>query len=153
MWSEIWKAVRGLKYSSFRFLFLVIFLGIFQQISFSFELNRFAFDFSSRNLLASESFNPWLMAIDERILNRKQISHLVLENRPNEYRLTILVSDRFPYSYKAQSYPFFIQVNSETELLQLSKVWDQYLETGGEVYIRLKGSQIVGYRFLQKNEE
>ncbi len=87
--------------------------------------------------------NPWLWQPTTRVLTRKNVSHLVVEKRPSHYRVTMLVSDRYPYSFKGSNFPFFIRFETEKEALDWTEKLDQYLVSGERFTIRLKGSEIV----------
>lgn len=86
--------------------------------------------------------NPWNRLPTTRVLSRKEVSHIVLESRTNHYRVTLIVSDRFPYNYKVNSFPFFFRIDSEKEALDLAAKMDQYLDTGKSFTITLNGSEI-----------
>ncbi len=93
-------------------------------------------------------YNPWNLTIFERIIHRKHVSHLVIESRKDHYRLTLILSDRFPYNFKSRQYAFFIRFFSEIEALEASKLFDKQLDSGKEIYIQLEGSEIVKYKFI-----
>lgn len=95
--------------------------------------------------LFSAETNPWDLPIHERIINRKHVSHIVIETRADHTRVTLLLSERFPYNYKARSGSFFIRVNDEKEALELSEKLDKYLESGWNLKIYLSGSEITRY--------
>jgi hypothetical protein len=99
------------------------------------------------SIIFSET-NPWSLPIFERIVNRKQISHIIFENRATEYRISFLVCDRFPYNYKSKSYAFFIKFNSADERQKRADEFDKHLEEGKEVKFYLNGSEIKKYEFL-----
>lgn len=92
--------------------------------------------------------NPWGLSIFERILNRKHISHIVMETRPDHYRVTLITSDRFPYNYKSTSYPFYLKYKTASEARIVAKSFDEHLDKGLEIKIFLKGSEIVSYKLL-----
>lgn len=94
-------------------------------------------------------YNPWNLRISERIIHRKHVSHIILEARTDHYRVTLILSDRFPYNYKSRQYYFFARCTSEKEAMELSKLLDKQLDSGKEIYIRLDGSEIIGYRFFE----
>ncbi|XDD51935.1 hypothetical protein AB3N59_06265 [Leptospira sp. WS92.C1] len=108
---------------------------------FYFLLPMFLFVFP---LLSAES-NPWSLPIHERIINRKHVSHIVIDTRRDHVRVTLLLNERFPYNYKATSGSFFIRVNNEKEALEVSEKLDQYLESGWNIKIYLSGSEITRY--------
>ncbi len=92
--------------------------------------------------------NPWTLTISERVVNRKNVSHIVIETRTDHFRVNLILSDRFPYNYKSVSYPFFIRVFDAKNANQLAKNLDSILDTGKNVYIQLNGSEIVKYTLL-----
>lgn len=94
-------------------------------------------------------YNPWNLRINERIIHRKHVSHIVLESRTDHYRVTLILSDRFPYNFKTRQHSFFARCMSEKEAFELSKLFDKQLDSGREIYIRLDGSEIIGYRFFE----
>lgn len=97
--------------------------------------------------LFADVTNPWDLTMEERIVNRKHISHIVLETSPQGFRLTLLINERFPYNYKSKSGPFyFIKVNNAKEGLELAEKLDRYLVSGHNLLIRLNGSEILEYR-------
>lgn len=85
-------------------------------------------------------------------MNRKNISHIVLENRPEYFRVTLIVSDRFPYNYKAVSYPLYIPVASASEALSKARELDKYLDCGYNMKVILNGSEIIDYQLDPKIE-
>lgn len=91
--------------------------------------------------------NPWDLSIQERIINRKNVSHIVMDGRMDEYRLVLIVSDRYPYNYKQVSFPFFFRLRNEKEAVNLMVKISNYLETGENMTIRLEGSEIKAVIF------
>jgi len=79
---------------------------------------------------------------EKRVINRKNISHIVVSSAGDGYFVTLLVSDRFPYNYKSTSYPLYYRVSGEREGLALSEKLNKYLETGKNLTIYLNGSKI-----------
>lgn len=112
---------------------------------------------ASNLLLAGVVFavdiNPWNLTIQERILTRKNISHLLIDPRRDEYRLVLITSERYPYNYKSQSFPLFFRLETETEAMDLMNKMDKYLESGEAITIRLNGSEIRGVIFHNPYEE
>jgi hypothetical protein len=104
-------------------------------------------------LSQSKDLNPWRLSLQERILTRKNISHILVDPRQEEFRLVLLVSDRFPYNYKQTSFPFFFRLQNEKEAGYLLKKISDYLETGEAMTIRLNGSEIKGVIFHEPYEE
>jgi len=86
--------------------------------------------------------NPWNRLPTTRVLSRKDVSHIVLESRTDHIRVTLLVSERFPYNYKATSTPFFFRMEDEKKAMELATQLDQYLDTGKSLTIMLSGSEV-----------
>ncbi|WP_109020351.1 hypothetical protein [Leptospira kobayashii] len=86
--------------------------------------------------------NPWNRLPTTRVLSRKEVSHIVLEARTDHFRVTLLVSERFPYNYKASSHPFFFRMEDEKKALELANTLDNYLDSGKAFTITLIGSEI-----------
>ncbi len=86
--------------------------------------------------------NPWNRLPTTRVLSRKEVSHIVLEPRIDHYRVTLLVSERFPYNYKAVSSPFFFRLEDQKKAIDLASQLDLYLESGKSFTITLAGSEI-----------
>ncbi len=103
--------------------------------------------------LYAEEVNPWNLSISERIINRKNVSHIIIDPRENEYRLVLLVSDRFPYNYKQVSFPFYFRLRNEQESIMLMKKISDYLETGQNITIHLEGSVITKVIFHKPYHE
>lgn len=99
--------------------------------------------------LASET-NPWGLSLFERIVNRKHISHIVMETRPDHYRVSLIVSDRFPYNYKSTSYPFFLRYQDAKTAQETARNLDKHLDLGLEIKLFLKGSEVTSYKLLGK---
>jgi hypothetical protein len=97
--------------------------------------------------------NPWDLSISERILTRKNISHMVIDPRREEYRLVLITGDRYPYNYKAVSFPFFLRFENEVEAYQMMKKLDKYLESGQRISLFLKGSEIKKIIFHEPYEQ
>jgi hypothetical protein len=93
--------------------------------------------------------NPWGLSLFERIVNRKHISHIVMEVRPDHYRVSLIVSDRFPYNYKSTSYAFFIRYQDAKTAQDTAKLLDKHLDAGYEVKLFLKGSEISSYKLIE----
>ena len=98
--------------------------------------------------ISSIEYNPWNLDIMERIVSRKNISHIIVEPRTEYYRVTFIVSDRFPYNYKSRQGFFFLRCTNVDDAYELAKEFDKYLVTGKEIYFKLNGSEITHYRFL-----
>ncbi|MDF3819300.1 hypothetical protein P3G55_05285 [Leptospira sp. 96542] len=86
--------------------------------------------------------NPWNLRPDVRILSRKEVSHIVFEKREDHFRVTLVVSERFPYNYKGISSTFFFRLEDEKKAMDLANQMDKYLDTGKTFTITLNGSEI-----------
>jgi len=97
--------------------------------------------------------NPWGLSIFERIVNRKHISHIVMETRADHFRVSLIVSDRFPYNFKSQSYTFFLRYQDPTTAQETAKKLDKHLDLGLEIKLFLIGSEIKSYKLLGRENE
>ena len=95
--------------------------------------------------------NPWGLSLFERIVNRKHISHIVMEVRPDHYRVSLIVSDRFPYNFKSTSYFFFLRYQDAKTAQTTANILDKHLDQGLEVKLFLKGSEVTSYRLPGKD--
>jgi len=86
--------------------------------------------------------NPWNRLPTIRVLTRKDVSHIVLESKTDHIRVTLLVSERFPYNYKATSSPFFFRMEDEKKAMELATQLDQYLDSGKSLTITISGSEV-----------
>ncbi|TGK34886.1 hypothetical protein EHQ12_06290 [Leptospira gomenensis] len=89
--------------------------------------------------------NPWSLPLGERIVNRKHVSHIVIESRTDHFRVTLLLNERFPYNYKSTAASLFIRVRNEKEAMDVSEKLDRYLESGWNMKLYLSGSEITRY--------
>ena len=112
---------------------------------------KFIFYLFTAFSLASET-NPWGLSLFERIVNRKHISHIVMETRSDHYRVSLVVSDRFPYNYKSSSYAFFIRYQDANTAQETAKKLDKHLDLGLDVKLFLKGSEIKSYKLLENGK-
>ena len=72
-----------------------------------------------------------------------------MEVRPDHYRVSLIVSDRFPYNYKSTSYAFFIRYKDAKTAQDTAKLLDKHLDAGYEVKLFLKGSEISSYKLIE----
>ncbi|MCZ8156473.1 MAG: hypothetical protein O9264_10170 [Leptospira sp.] len=86
--------------------------------------------------------NPWNRLPNVRVLSRKDVSHIVLEARPDHFRVTLLVAERHPYNFKSTSFPFFFRFENESQAMDMAKKLDKYLDSGKSMTISLSGSEI-----------
>jgi len=98
------------------------------------------------------SYNPWELKITERVVNRKQVSNIILETRNDHYRVTLLVSDRFSYNYKSKSYPFYYKMINEKNAVKAAQKLDKYLDKGFDITLHLKGSEILSFTYHEPLE-
>ncbi|WCL50264.1 hypothetical protein [Leptospira sp. GIMC2001] len=100
-----------------------------------------------------QEINPWDLSIQERILTRKNISHIVLDPRKEEYRVSLITSERYPYNFKSVSFPLFFRLETEEQAMRMMRKLDAYLETGEAITVQLKGSEIKGVIFHEPYEQ
>ena len=96
----------------------------------------------------SQDFNPWNISPFERLIHRKNVSHMLIDPRPDHYRLVLILSDRFPYNYKSRQHGFYLKFHTEKEALATLKAFDKQLDSGFQIYLKLQGSRIIDHKFL-----
>lgn len=74
-----------------------------------------------------------------------------MEVRPDHYRVSLIVSDRFPYNFKSTSYAFFIRYQDAKTAQATASILDKHLDQGLEVKLFLKGSEITSYKLISKD--
>jgi len=92
-------------------------------------------------------FNPWNLDITKRVIHRKDVSHILVDPRVDHYRVVLVIGDRFPYNYKSRQYGLYIKVSSAEEAYQLLKSFDEQLDFGREIFLKLNGSRIMEWTF------
>lgn len=97
--------------------------------------------------ISSGEFNPWNLDITQRVIHRKNVSHILVDPRVDHFRVVLILGDRFPYSYKSRQYGLFIKVTSEEEAYKLLKSFDEQLDSGREIFLKLNGSRIMEWNF------
>jgi hypothetical protein len=117
-----------------------------------FLFSIYFFVFYSNQNYAIE-FNPWDLDINQRVLDRKTISQIIIDPRVNEYRLVLIASERYPYNFKTSSFAFFFRLKTVEEANNLMHKIDRYLETGQQITVKLSGSEIKGVIFHEPYEK
>jgi hypothetical protein len=107
-------------------------------------VTRLLIYFSFCIFLFSEE-NPWNDPFHQRVIHRKNVQHIVFDVHSKEKRLVILVSERFPYNYKGNSYPLYLPLKEEEKPLDIAEIWDRHLDSGKSISLKINGSIIVKY--------
>jgi hypothetical protein len=102
------------------------------------------------SVYTESDFNPWNLKIFERLIHRKNVSHLLIDPREDHYRVVLILSDRFPYNYKSRQYGFYIKAENEIEANQIMNSFDKQLQSGFQIYLKLNGSRVIDYKFLDR---
>jgi hypothetical protein len=88
----------------------------------------------------------------ERVLNRKHVYQLVVENFDNKYSLTLLVHHPKPWGRKSKAHPLYIIFSDIKRVKELFNYLDKYLESGYNLKIWLEGSRITKIYFFRDNK-
>jgi hypothetical protein len=127
------------------------------KISMNFTIKLYSIFILSSLLIVSSifsiEFNPWDLSIDQRVLDRKTISQIVIDPRVDEFRLVLIASERYPYNFKTVSFAFFFRLATFEEANQLMHKIDRYLESGQQMTVKLDGSEIKGVIFHEPYEK
>lgn len=100
-----------------------------------------------------EEFNarykyPVYDTLFEKIVWERKVSHLVMEFHRDEYRVTLLMMEEYPFNYKAQNYPIYFSYPTFGEAAQKFETMNLFLRNNGVMAVGLKGSQIIHERIL-----
>ena len=79
----------------------------------------------------------------EKTVWRRKVSHLVIEERNDRHRVTLLMISPYPYSYKSKNYAIYYELNSHKAALTKFKKLDLLLQNDGVLRVKLQGSQIT----------
>lgn len=100
-----------------------------------------------------EEFNarykyPVYDTLFEKIVWERKVSHLVMEIHRDEYRVTLLMMEEYPFNYKAQNYPIYFAYPTFGEAAKKFEALNLFLRNEGVMAVGLKGSQIIHERIL-----
>ncbi|MCX7633392.1 MAG: hypothetical protein N2Z22_08690 [Turneriella sp.] len=84
----------------------------------------------------------------EKIVWERKVSHLVLEYKNGEHRVTLLMMDEYPWNYKAQNYPIYFAFQDFTAASNKFHELNHFLRNNGVMAVGLSGSRIVHERVL-----
>lgn len=84
----------------------------------------------------------------EKIVWERKVSHLVMEFQGNEYRVTLLMMDEYPYNYKGQNYPIHFAFKSFADAAKKFESLNLFLRNNGVMAVGLDGKRIVKERVL-----
>ncbi len=84
----------------------------------------------------------------EKIVWERKVSHLAMEFHSNEYRVTLLMMQEYPYNYKDQNYPIHFAFKSFPEAAKKFEAMNHFLRNNGVMAVGLDGKKIVRERIL-----
>ena len=84
----------------------------------------------------------------EKIVWERKVSHLVMEFHNQEYRVTLLMMEEYPYNYKGQNYPIHFAFRSFAEAAKKYESMNHFLRNNGVMAVGLEGKKIVKERIL-----
>jgi hypothetical protein len=84
----------------------------------------------------------------EKIVWERKVSHLVMEFHNNEYRVTLLMMEEYPYNYKGQNYPIHFAFKTFPEAAKKFEAMNLFLRNNGVMAVGIEGKKIVKERIL-----
>lgn len=84
----------------------------------------------------------------EKIVWERKVSHLVMEFHNNEYRVTLLMMQEYPYNYKSENYPIHFAFKSFGDAAKKFETMNLFLRNNGVMAVGLDGKKIVRERVL-----
>jgi len=92
----------------------------------------------------------------EKIVWERKVSHLVMEfhgsraesRESDEYRVTLLMMQEYPYNYKDQNYPIHFAFKTFAEAAKKFEAMNHFLRNNGVMAVGLEGKKIVKVRVL-----
>lgn len=134
---------------------LIVFCSMFTFLGFniyaddpaieSMEYYKLHFEKKPKHILADTLF--------ERTVWHKKVSHIVLEERQDTFRVTLLMILPHPHNYKSQNYAIYYQFDNYTAAFK-KLVWlDDFLKHNGVARVTLDGSLIVKENILYEESK
>ena len=99
----------------------------------------------SPRLLAQNSYASYTY----RLVNRKHISHILYESSKKEHFITLLARHRGGHAWYAKSHALYYPCPGPRQCMQSLLKLDRFLRTGQNMELSLKGSEIIGFRFVK----
>ncbi|MBS0619293.1 MAG: hypothetical protein JSR44_13985 [Spirochaetes bacterium] len=92
----------------------------------------------------------------EKIVWERKVSHLTMEfhssragaKDSNEYRVTLLMMDEYPWNYKGQNYPIHFAYKTFAEAAAKFEYLNNFLRNSGVMAVGIEGKKIVKERIL-----
>ncbi len=101
-----------------------------------------------RNEFEARYKYPVYDTLFEKIVWERKVSHLVMEFHSNEYRVTLLMMEEYPYNYKGQNYPIHFAFKTFPEAAQKFEAMNHFLRNNGVMAVGIEGKKIVKERVL-----
>lgn len=73
----------------------------------------------------------------------KKVSHLVIEETGDFYKVTLLMIEPHPENYKSQNYPLYYKYDTFSEAFEKLTWLDNFLKANGVLRIHIFGSEII----------
>ena len=84
----------------------------------------------------------------EKIIWHRKVSHLVLGEHNGKHRVTLLMIEEYPYSYKGLNYPIHFEFDRFDQASKQLAYLDQFLRKNGVMAVGLKGNTVSHSRVL-----
>lgn len=96
--------------------------------------------------------HPLADTLFERTVWHKKVSHIVLEEKKNSTRVTLLMILPYPHNYKSQNYAIYYEFKTYQQAFEKFVWLNQFLKDNGVARVTLNGSTIVKEEILYSKE-
>ena len=105
-----------------------------------------------RNEFEARYKYPVYDTLFEKVVWERKVSHLVMEFHNNEYWVTLLMMEEYPYNYKGQTYPIYFPFKTFSEAAQKFESMNLFLRNNGVMAVGLQGKRIIKERILVESK-
>ena len=97
--------------------------------------------------------HPLADTLFEKTIWHKKVSHLVIEEKPGSYQVTLLMILPYPHNYKSQNYPLYYEYATFQEAFDKFTWLNKFLRRNGVLRITILGSKITGEEILYEGND
>lgn len=96
--------------------------------------------------------HPLADTLFEKTIWHKKVSHIVLEEKPDLYQVTLLMIMPYPGNYKSQNYPLHYEFTNFQEAFEKFTWLNGFLRKNGVMRITILGSKITSEKILYEGD-
>ena len=99
-----------------------------------------------------EEKHPLADTLFEKTVWHKKVSHIVIEEKPHAYQVTLLMILSYPHNYKSQNYPLYYEFTTFQEAFEKFTWLNRFLRNNGVLRITITGSKITSEKVLYEGD-